>query len=549
MKKRRITIISLCLLVFLCLASLAACGDEISEPTAPTSAPTNIPTNAPTDTPTNNQPPKVSTGFEYRVNEDGITCTIIGIGTCTDTSLYIPATIDGYAVTEIGYSCFSDCTNLVDVTFSNSIKYIRNGAFAGCTGLTNITIPASVEGIQNGVFQGCTGLKSVYFSNGITHIGLGAFDGCTELTGIVIPESVDTILNSFSNCTSLASIIVNPGNPTYHSQGNCLIETETKTLVAGCKNSVIPSDGSVTSIGYGAFKGCTGLTSIAIPDSIANIDGSALKDCSGLLKIDVQNGNAVYHADGNCLIETETKTLVVGCKNSLIPSDGRVTSIGNGAFSGCTTLTEITIPHVVKTIGDDAFSNCNGLKNIIIEDGLEKIGISAFQGCTGLTSIEIPDSVTSIGWAAFDGCNCLASLTIPKSVTSIGQYAFRDCSGLLKIDVQDGNPVYHADGDCLIETESKTLILGCQNSVIPTDGSVTGIGSGAFSGCAMLTEIKIPNSVTSIDYDAFNDCTSLINITFLGSKEQWHTITKEDEWTSNAPVTEVVCNDGTVPLK
>ena len=143
-------------------------------------------------------------------------------------------------------------------------------------------------------------------------------------------------------------------------------------------------------------------------EKVKNIPSDAFRSCTGLTSIQVASGNRTYHSDGNCLIET-TKTLVLGCKNSIIPSDESVTTIGDYAFSGCSGLASITIPDSVTTIGN-----------------------YAFYGCTGLTSITIPNSVTSIGSYAFWGCSGLASITIPNSVTTIDSYAFF-CSRLTNI--------------------------------------------------------------------------------------------------------------------
>ena len=228
---------------------------------------------------------------------------------------------------------------------------------------------------------------------------------------------------------------------------------------------VIPSEyegGAVTSIGSAAFEGYTDLTSVTIPDSVTSIGERAFWDCTGLMSIVVEEGNPVYHSDGNCLIETESKTLVVGCKTSVIPDDGSVTSIGDYAFSYCAGLTSITIPDSVTSIGSYAFEGCSGLTSVTIPDSVKSIGSYAFLSCTGLTSVVIGNGVASIGDYAFYNCSGMTSVTIPDSVTSIGNYAFEGCSGMTSVTIPD---------------------------------SVTSIGWGAFSGCTGLTEIYYTGNV------------------------------------------------------
>lgn len=198
-----------------------------------------------------------------------------------------------------------------------------------------------------------------------------------------------------------------------------------------------------------------------------------------------------------------------------IPNSVKI--IGNGAFEDCIGLTSITIPDSVKSIGSLAFSNCSSLTSITIPDSVTSIGDYAFLGCSSLTSVTIPDGVTSIGYSAFRGCSSLTNITIPKSVTSISNSAFSICSSLNQILVAEGNTVYHSAGNCLIKTSEKILITGCKSSIIPTDGSVTSIGSSAFSGCGSLTSITIPDSVTSIGSSAFSDCSNLMCITIPNS--------------------------------
>ena len=144
---------------------------------------------------------------------------------------------------------------------------------------------------------------------------------------------------------------------------------------------------SVTTIGEDAFSFCTGLTSVAIPNSVTTIGEHAFSGCTGLTSIVVKNGNPKYDSRNNCnaIIETETNTLIAGCKNTTIPNS--VTTIGQWAFSGCTGLTSVSIPNSVTEIGRSAFEDCIGLTSVTIPNSVTVIDGLAFFGCSGLTSI------------------------------------------------------------------------------------------------------------------------------------------------------------------
>lgn len=155
---------------------------------------------------------------------------------------------------------------------------------------------------------------------------------------------------------------------------------------------------------------------------------------------------------------------------------------------------------------------------LIIPGGVTSIGEYAFYCYSRLTSVVIPDSVTSIEDYAFFCCYCLTSIAIPNSVTKIGRCMFYKCHGVTSVSVADGNPAYHSANNCIIETASKTLIIGCRTSVIPTDGSVTSIGECAFDNCDGLTgSFVIPDGVTSIGNHAFSCCTCLTEVTIPDS--------------------------------
>ena len=321
--------------------------------------------------------------FTYTLKDDSYSVTglNVGEGILTNTELVIPSEYGEKPVTAIALDAFRDEKWITDVKISDGITAIYGSAFAGCSNIKSITIPKSVNVISS---------------------------------------------TAFMDCGNIVSITVEEGNEIFVSVGKCLINDEMGILVRGCNNSRIPSAEELPSgypvekIGGWAFSGCSELTDIEIPESITKIGSEAFKNCISLKKVNipagvkankflhgvtkgafigcsslesitVSSGNKFYKAVNNCLMVTidngVSYSLVLGCKNSIIPKDENVTTIEIYAFDTHTELKNIEIPDSVTLIKEQAFDGCVGLKTVTIGKGVKNISSFAFSGCTGLTDI------------------------------------------------------------------------------------------------------------------------------------------------------------------
>ena len=372
------------------------------------------------------------------------------------TSLTIPD-----SVTSIGMGSFYNCKNLTSLNIPDSVTEIGLGAFYGCSGLKSISISKNVTRIGVLSFYQCTALETVELRGDVTEIGASAFNYCSSLKNINIPETVTKIgasafngtaitsieipssvtnidNNAFAYCTDLEKIIIlnsevefgtnvflkTPGVTIYGKAGSTAetyasdnnipfvavsylykLNDDGRSVtitkyIEGAENVVVPDtiDGyAVTGIGALAFKDCTALKSVSIPNGVTSIGNAAFQGCTNLESVTIPDGVTVIGV-----------MLFYECANlSGIVIPAGVTRIDPAAFYGCSSLARVNIPNGVTFIGDSAFSECTSLTSITIPDSVTVIRYAAFCGCTGLTRIDIPDSVTTIGSIVFDGCDDL----------------------------------------------------------------------------------------------------------------------------------------------
>ena len=334
-------------------------------------------------------------------------------------------------------------------SIKEGVRIICNNAFFCCRSLTDIVIPDSVTSIGDKAFYRCSSLTSFVIPNGVTRIGNGAFLGCSSLKEVAIPNSVTSIGDgAFASCRSLSNIVIHDG---------------------------------VTSIGDGAFWGCSSflIKYISIPKSVICLNGNPFVKWEG--KLECLSPNFIYEDD---VLFNKDKSKIISFRNQAVKS--------------------YIIPSSVTSIGDSAFAGCSSLSNIAIPSSVNSIGDKAFWDCCSLTSIVIPDSVTSIGDGAFCGCSSLKYISIPKSVICLNGNPFFRWDG--KLECLSPNFIYEDD---VLFNKDKSKIISCRDQVIISyiiPGSVTSIGDYAFEGCSFLSDIVIPTSVTSIRRGAFRDC-------------------------------------------
>lgn len=425
-------------------------------------------------------------------------------------------------VCAIGNNAFYNCKGLRSLTIKGKVKQIGMNCFYSCTNLSYIRLPKGLRTIYEYAFADCSSLRYLEIPNGVESIGKGCLLGCINLEELVVPY---------------VGTEKNPQGPSRESLfGNLFGSTkrDSCTLTLQCYGTgsssyemfYIPNKLSKVVVTgntnlYYAFYGCGNIKEIVLRD-ISYIGAKSFYNCSGLT-------------------------------NLALPES--LTTIESYAFMGCTGLTSLTLPKSLTTIKGAVFYGCSGLTSVKLPENLSEIGERAFYGCSSLKKLEIPSDIESIGESCLGGCRSLEELVVPfvgteknpqgpsKNTllgTLFGTSKYEECvetqqyfnaggnpqtltfyipEKLSRVTVTGNSDLYYAFYNCCNLKEinlSNTCFIGektfygCSgltNLTLPE--SLTTIGAGAFAGCSALKSIVIPQKVSSLYQYAFSNCTGL----------------------------------------
>ena len=523
----------------------------------------------------NTDTPECLYGFSYTVNDDGVSCTVTGLGECTDESIVIGGSIDGYEISAIANDAFMNCDTLVSVTIEGSVKTIGeyafygcdalssltlnegiievcDGAFAKCISISSVSIPKTLKTVGNRMFEGCESLLAVEIPYGVENIGKYTFGGCSALETITLPDSIKKIdWYAFSGCEGMRGVYISDmdmwynikfetaeSNPLYYAKKLYLnFVPVTKISPVGidgisayafynCETiaAVILPDG-IETLGAYAFAGCTNLESFtAIGDDFETIGAHALDGCNNLTKVYLGRGIRIINDGAFASCDNIEFVSYLGTEKEW----NNTVAKGENAINAVVLFTDVV----------DENTNSMGLTGILSSDG-SSYTVSGIGTCTD-TNLYIYTidrrTVVGVGDNAFEGCTQIASVSMSKYVVKIGNRAFAGCSELRRVSLSEkmtdlGNGAFY---NCNSLTDIK----------IPE--KIKSIEESTFAYCLSLNKINIPVAVKSIGKSAFFNCIALVRIDYDGTLDEWNEIAKAEGCFDTKMGNQVIlyCNSG-----
>ena len=445
------------------------------------------------------------------------------------------STVIPNSVTKIGIGAFRNWETLEKITIPLSIVEITQHAFEGCSNLINvISLSSTPPYLQGEAFTNIhpdavlyvPDVKAYQESEWAQYFG----GGIKALEEESAEPFVDGIYYAFNGDGTSVSVTYGPdGEGTY--SGNVTVPA---SVSIGGKTY------SVTGIGENAFKGCSSLTSVTLPEGLKTIGHRGFDVCTSLESINFPStltsiGDHAFALcaalKGEIVLPAGVTSLPIGafaycesitsltlpstfktigietflhCKSlETVNLPNGLTGIGGSAFSVCGKLVSITLPQSLTDLGGNVFSGCTSLKSITIPSGVKVIGQDTFAHCTSLETVSLSEGLTEIGVNAFLDCKSLTSVTVPSSVTKVGEQAFKMCVALLKVTLPDA-----------LETIGSYVFCACINlKEVNTPSSLKQLPEGMFHDCCALEEVVIPASSTAIGINTFHNCQSLKNVT------------------------------------
>lgn len=451
----------------------------------------------------------------WEIYDSDVLC-ITGTGAMADYDIDNPAPWSGKnirycrlgkGITSIGSSAFENCTSLEIIELEEGITSINGYAFYGCTSLKELELPKSLKSIGESAFDGCTSLQKLTAYPKLTSIKNTSFRKNNALTirgyeGSYIQKYATEkeipfeSMGKWGTCGYSAEWYLIDGTLTicgFHSMSN-YSETN-KTPWTGLKVTKIVVE-NISTIGNYAFAGLSEVTEITLPTTVYEIGDYAFKNCTGLKSVEIPD---------SLELGIISEGMFYGCTSlETIKLPDNIREIENYAFANCKSLRSFIVPKDVTQISEGTFLNCESLSNITLGNEITAIESSAFAGC-GLTEIQLPSGITSISEEAFAG-NKFTEIIIPSGVSKLGAGAFSGCELLQSISVEENNNNFSASNGVLYDKVGTTLLLcpGGKEGSYTLPRRTTKIAESAFKDCKKITELILPSGLTTIGGKAFS---------------------------------------------